>query len=549
MKTRLFTALILAAIIAPASLFAQTPVEKEFKVKQRYLNIPVYDDRPSARLLFTAKGVDTLDVDVWIAQGEPMYWVYKDLTPYMGKKLKLTYFGDPADMDKLFVADTIMGQSTFYKEAKRPQFHFTTIRGWNNDPNGMVYYNGEYHLYYQHNPYKRYWGNMHWGHAVSRDLVHWEEFDDVLFPDNLGTMFSGSAVVDKNNTSGWGKKGVAPIVYAYTAHAQWQTQCMAYSLDGGRTLVKYENNPVVNSHEAAGSHETRDPRLLWYGGEDGHWVMVLFEKDGNSIYTSNDLKNWTYKSHVPGFDECPDLFCLPVDGNPANKKWVTLGAAGIYMIGDFDGERFTPEAGRYQYMTGVPYAAQTFSDTPDGRCIQIAWGRVSHAGMPFNSQMQLPTELTLRTTRHGVRLASNPIKEVESLLRRQFTAPGVMNADDVNKVLAKFTDPDQGLHIKATVKLDASCWVAFKMNGKEFFEYSPSFGLFNGAFYSTEDITGLSFPIEFYIDRTGVEVFVDNGLYSWSGQLNCASDSRLFSFEGWAATLYEVVIDTVESIW
>ncbi|MBQ9584264.1 MAG: glycoside hydrolase family 32 protein [Bacteroidales bacterium] len=550
MKTRLFVTILLATLTAPVSLFAQEPVQKEFKVKQRYLNIPVYDDRPSKVLTFSAKGIDPLDVDVCIAQGEPDYWVYKDLTPYMGKKLKLTYEGDKADLDKLFVADTIVGQSTFYKEANRPQFHFTTRRGWNNDPNGMVYYNGEYHLYYQHNPYKRYWGNMHWGHAVSRDLVHWEELGDVLFPDNLGAMFSGSAVVDKNNTSGWGTKECpSPIVYAYTAHAEWQTQCMAYSLDGGRTLVKYEANPVVNSHVAAGSHETRDPRLLWYGGEDGHWVMVLFEKDGNSFYTSDDLKNWTYKSHIAGFDECPDLFCLPVDGDKNNMKWVTLGAAGLYMVGDFDGKTFTPISGRHQYTTGDFYAAQTFTNTPDGRCIQIGWGRISHPGMPFNSQMQLPTELTLRTTRDGIRLASNPVKEVEQLLHRQYTAPGILNVDDANKVLARFTDPGQGLHIKAKLKMDAACYTALKMNGKECFTYSPSYGLFNDAFYSTEDITGLSFPIEIFIDRTGVEIFIDNGLYSWSRQLVCDKPARLFEFEGWALNIYDFVIDTVDSIW
>ena len=316
-----------------------------------------------------------------------------------------------------------------------------------------------------------------------------------------------------------------------------------------RTLIKYKGNPVVDSHEAARSHETRDPRLLWYGGKDGHWVMALFERDGNSFYTSDDLKTWTYQSHLPGFDECPDLFCLPVDGDKNNVKWVTLGAAGVYMIGDFDGKTFTPESGRHQYTAGSFYAAQTFSNTPDGRCIQIGWGRISHPGMAFNSQMQLPTELTLRTTRDGIRLASNPVLEVKTLLDRKFTADKAMSVEDVNKALVQFTDPDQGLHIKATVKLDAACYTAFKMNDKPFFEYNPSFGLFNDRFYSTEDIYGLEFPIEIFIDRTGVEIFIDNGLFSWSDQLYCDSDSRLFTFEGWAATINNMVIDTVNSIW
>ena len=545
MKKTIFA--LLCLLIASSALLAQS--ERQFKVDKRYLNIPVNDDRESLSLTFSAKGVEPLDVNVWIAAGEPMYWVFKDLTPYMGKTLTLKYEGDAADLDKLCLADTIMGQSTIYKEKYRPQFHFTTRRGWNNDPNGMVYYDGEYHLYYQHNPYSRHWGNMHWGHAVSRDLVHWEEFDDVLFPDEMGTMFSGSGVVDENNTSGFGTRKNPPLVFAYTTHGEWQKQNIAYSLDHGRTLIKYKGNPVVDSHEAARSHETRDPRLLWYGGKDGHWVMALFERDGNSFYTSDDLKTWTYQSHLPGFDECPDLFCLPVDGDKNNVKWVTLGAAGVYMIGDFDGKTFTPESGRHQYTAGSFYAAQTFSNTPDGRCIQIGWGRISHPGMAFNSQMQLPTELTLRTTRDGIRLASNPVLEVKTLLDRKFTADKAMSVEDVNKALVQFTDPDQGLHIKATVKLDAACYTAFKMNDKPFFEYNPSFGLFNDRFYSTEDIYGLEFPIEIFIDRTGVEIFIDNGLFSWSDQLYCDSDSRLFTFEGWAATINNMVIDTVNSIW
>lgn len=539
---------ILCLLMAGGAVFAQE-AQREIKVNQRYLNIPVYDDRDSKVLKFTAKDVEPLDVDVCIAPGEPTYWVFKDMTPYMGKTVKLTYEGDASDLDKLFMADTIVGQSNFYKEAFRPQFHFSTLRGWTNDPNGLVYYDGEYHLYYQHNPYKRYWGNMHWGHAVSRDLVHWEELGDVLFPDEMGTMFSGSAVVDENNTSGFGTKKNPPIVYAYTTHGQWQKQNIAYSLDHGRTLIKFKGNPVVDSHEAARSHETRDPRLLWYGGKDGHWVMVLFERDGNSFYTSDDLKTWTYQSHLPGFDECPDLFCLPVDGDKNNMKWVTLGAAGVYMIGDFDGKKFTPESGRHQYTSGAFYAAQTVSNTPDGRCIQIGWGRISHPGMPFNSQMQLPTELTLRTTRDGIRLASNPVLEVKALLDRKFTADKAMSVEEVNKALAQFTDPNQGLHIKATVKLDAACYTAIKMNDKPFVDYNPSFGLFNDHFYSTEDTYGLEFPIEIYIDKTGVEVFIDNGLYSWSAQLCTNSNSRLLTFEGWAATIQNLVIDTVDSIW
>ena len=545
---KLVLSFFLLALCASSVVFAQEPAQREFKVKQRYLNIPVYDSRPSKELLFTAKGADTLSVDVWIAPGEPEYWVYKDLTPYMGKKLKLTYNGDPADLDKLVVADTIMGQSSFYKEKMRPQFHFTTLRGWTNDPNGLVYYDGEYHLYYQHNPYNRHWGNMHWGHAVSRDLIHWEELGDVLYPDNMGTMFSGSAVVDPKNTSGFGTAKNPPIVYAYTTHGQWQKQNIAYSLDHGRTLIKYKGNPVVDSHEFAQSHETRDPRLLWYGGEDGHWVMALFERDGNSFYTSDDLKHWTYQSHITGFDECPDLFCLPVDGDKNNMKWVTLGAAGTYMIGDFDGYKFIPEAGKFNYTVGAFYAAQTVSDTPDGRCIQIGWGRVSHPGMPFNSQMCLPTELTLRTTKDGVRLNSFPVEEVKRLLHRQYTSDHIMSGAEANAVLAKFSDPDLLLHLRVTYKMKTAGGSYFSMNGRPIVDVSASFDLMNGRFYSPQNFGGLEYQFDLYMDRTSVEVFMEGGLYNWVTEMVCDRDSRKFEFGG-ELEVSELIIDTIDSIW
>jgi len=539
---------LLCMLLSGSALFAQNAAQREIKVNQRYLNIPVYDDRPSKVLTFSAKGVEPLEVDVWIAQGEPEYWVFKDLTPYMGKTLKLTYEGDAADLDKLFVADTIVGQSNFYKEAMRPQFHFTTLRGWTNDPNGMVYSDGEYHLYYQHNPYNRHWGNMHWGHAVSRDLVHWEELGDVLFPDEMGTMFSGSAVVDVNNTSGFGSKKNPPIVYAYTTHGQWQKQNIAYSTDRGRTLIKYKGNPVVDSHEFARSHETRDPRLLWYGGKDGHWVMALFERDGNSIYTSDDLKTWTYQSHITGFDECPDLFCLPVDGDKNNMKWVTLGAAGTYMIGDFDGYKFTPEAGKFNYTVGGFYAAQTFSNTPDGRCIQIGWGRIGHPGMPFNSQMCLPTELTLRTTKDGVRLNSFPVLEVKTLLNRKYTSEKEMTAAEANAALKQFSDPKQCLHIRAKYRMLNASGSNFCMNDKPIVDVSASFDLLNGRFYSPQKFGQLEYEFDLYLDRTSVEVFMEGGLYNWCAEVVCNAPERKFEFGG-EVVVTELIVDTIDSIW
>ena len=229
----LFLFLLLAACTAQAA-------QRTLKVRARYLNIPVSDRTERGRLSFHALGVDDLTVLVRLAEGEPDYWVFKDLTPYRGQTLTLTYEGSDAALGRLFVADTIMGQATMYREPQRPQFHFTPPLGWNNDPNGLSCRNGEWHMFYQHNPFGITWGNMHWGHAVSKDLVHWNDQGDALAPDDAGPMFSGSAVTDAADTAGFGK---GAHVLVYTAAGKPHTQRVAWSLDG-RNYAKWPKAAV-----------------------------------------------------------------------------------------------------------------------------------------------------------------------------------------------------------------------------------------------------------------------------------------------------------------
>ncbi|MCD7936876.1 MAG: DUF4980 domain-containing protein, partial [Tannerellaceae bacterium] len=397
--------------------FSVSAEEIDVKINKKYLNLPVSHKVERNNMRFTINEKDERKFVIRLADKEPDYWVFCDMTQLQGKTIRISYEGDPAGLKHIYQADTFAGQDSLYKETNRPQFHFTTRRGWINDPNGLVYYDGEYHLFYQHNPYEMEWENMHWGHAVSKNLIHWEELPEALYPDQWGTMFSGSAVIDYKNTSGFGEKGNPAMVSIYTAaQPDRQTQCIAYSLDKGRTWTKYEGNPVIDSKEKWNSVDTRDPKVFWYT-PSGHWVMILNERDGHSIYTSDNLKDWVYQSHITGFWECPELFELPVDGDTNNTRWVMYGASGTYMLGSFDGKTFTPEAGKYYYTTGSMYAAQTYTNIPenDGRRIQIGWARLGHNGMPFNGMMTLPTELTLKTTKDGIRMVSKPIREAEIL--------------------------------------------------------------------------------------------------------------------------------------
>ncbi len=403
--------------------------------QNRYLNLPIRNDAPVRRLTLTVDGEVVRDFEAALTDKEPDFWVFVDLTPWMNRPISLSVDRLPMDglaLTKVEQADELRGSEPLYAETLRPRFHFSSRRGWLNDPNGLVYADGEYHLYYQHNPFGWWSRNMHWGHAVSPDLVHWTELPTALPPHQFGDwVWSGSAVVDPMNTSCWKTGAADVIVAAFTSTARGE--CIAWSADRGRTFTEYEGNPVVTHSQGEG----RDPRLFWFGPHrnthDGHWVMAVYSEDrqapepdrrGVAFYTSHDLKRWTYRSRIGGFYECPDIFELPVDGGSGGSKWVLTAANSRYLLGQFDGLTFTPDEPRVMLPGNWSdrfYAAQTFSATPDGRRIQIGWGRIDTPGMPFNQMMSFPCELTLRTTTAGVRLFSWPVKEIASLYDRTWT--------------------------------------------------------------------------------------------------------------------------------
>ncbi|WP_338787132.1 glycoside hydrolase family 32 protein [Metabacillus sp. FJAT-53654] len=331
-----------------------------------------------------------------------------------------------------------------YKEQYRPQFHFTPEEKWMNDPNGMVFFNGEYHLFYQHHPFGTTWGPMHWGHAVSKDLIHWEHLPIALFPDEHGTIFSGSAIVDWNNTSGFfdDQPGLVAI---YTSADNYpdsdrprQRQSLAYSKDNGRTWVKYEGNPVLSDVNIT---DYRDPKVFWHH-DTNKWVMVLATEQSVTIYTSPNLVDWEYASEFgnkagshDGVWECPDLFQLPIDNDESNQKWAMLvsigdnpefkeGSRTQYFIGQFDGTTFVNDNNDdtifWLDYGRDNYAGVTWSDSPDERRIYIGWmSNWRYANqVPTNewrSAMTLPRELTMTSTEEGVRLVQKPVSEMNKI--------------------------------------------------------------------------------------------------------------------------------------
>lgn len=540
--------MIVSLTMACSALFAQG-VKKEMPITKKYLNFPVEHAQERQRMTMKIPGADERSFVIRLSDGKPDYWVFSDVSAFLGKTIEIDYPQNVNGWELIYQSDEINGADSLYREANRPQFHFSTRRGWINDPNGLVYYDGEYHLFYQHNPYERNWENMHWGHAVSKDLIHWNELSDALYPDKQGTMFSGTAVVDYKNTSGFktGKEDV--IVAAYTADSpDNEVQCVAFSNDRGRTFTKFEGNPVIDTKAKWGTKNLRDPKLFWHE-KSGKWVMVLFEKTGMSFFNSDNLKDWTFQSHISGFWECPELFELPVDGNPSVTKWVLYGAAGTYLLGSFDGKTFTPETDKLRYFSGKMYAAQTFNNIPeeDGRRIQIGWGQIDQRGMPFNGMMMFPTEFSLRTTREGVRLFSEPIAEIETLHQKSYKWENLTGAEANEKLKEVKGDIFQ---IKMKIKLLDRTSFGLNFKGNSILHYDMNWNTLNGEFYGGDQIDQLTFYYELLVDRTSVELFADHGKFSLIAQLQAAKNTNGFEFGDWAnIQVEELEVYELKSIW
>lgn len=352
----------------------------------KYLLLPIQEEKDEAQVLLDTGSKDDTWMDVRLAQNGSDYYVPFALGK--GKTATVKILGlkkDALALNLLKLSDTFDTTNTDYY---RPSYHFTPLYGWMNDPNGMVYKDGEYHLYFQYNPYGSKWGNMHWGHAVSKDLVHWEHLDPAIARDPVGHIFSGSSVVDKKNTAGFGKNAIIAI---YTNHSvnHGEVQCIAYSNDNGRTFTKYEGNPVLTPFD--GLKDFRDPKVFWY--EKGKcWYMIVSADKETRFYKSKNLKKWDYVSafgkglgQQPCQYECPDFFQLPVNGDKKKMKWVMTmninpgcwfgGSATEYFVGDFDGKKFTcPDADEVKWLDWGKdhYATVTFSNTGD-RVLGITW--------------------------------------------------------------------------------------------------------------------------------------------------------------------------------
>lgn len=429
----------------------------------------------------------------------------------------------------------------------RPRYHFTPPQNFVNDPNGLVFYDGEYHLFYQHNPFGTTWGHMSWGHAVGQDLIHWEHLPVALAEEDSLMMFSGSAVVDWQNTSGFGVDGQPPLVAIYTGHTEpEQNQNIAYSTDRGRTWTKFEGNPVI----AIAARDFRDPKVFWHDAS-AQWIMVTVISDQHKVRFdgSPDLKKWTYLSEfgpagaIDGQWECPDLFPLSVEGEPDLKKWVLKvdalrGTGAQYFVGEFDGTRFvhegpTDEILRVDHGEDF-YAAQSWNEEPHGRRIWIGWMNNWHYGneiptSPWRGLFSIPREIRLQKIAGGYRLIQQPIEEFEQLRKPLFqiadTDIGHVNAklSDLKLPIAQEIDVQFTLQsasefgLKLHMGQNENTLIGYDSESEELFvdrRYSGDHSFsdrFAGIHRAALPLTEGKISLHIFLDSCSVEVFGNEG--------------------------------------
>ncbi|MGV3557890.1 glycoside hydrolase family 32 protein [Larkinella arboricola] len=490
-----------------------------------------------------------------------------------------------------FHAVSGLAQDTAYSQPYRPQYHFSPRINWTNDPNGLVYHDGEYHLFYQYNPKGIRWGHMTWGHAVSPDLFHWKELPPAIAEDEKGMIFSGSCVVDTKNTSGFGKNGVVPMVAIYTNHRETnQSQHIAYSLDKGRTWTKYEGNPVIDLNQK----DFRDPSVFWHE-PSRRWIMsvVLPTEKKALFYSSTNLKQWNKTGEFASADtpgniwECPALLEIPVVGSKRSKwlLFISIGAgtpaggSGMqYYIGDFDGKAFRSDfkQGDVRFVDYGKdyYAAITYNNTP--RKISLGWlNNWQYANdiptNPFRGAMTLPRELKIVRGKNGYELRQQVVKEIRPLTSDSFQWRG-MDTRELNRSLdsnrikgetyvltleAEATGAAVGdLGVKVRKGTGEETVIGYNAARQEVYVDRTRSGKtdfkkeFPGRFSAPlkrEDLANGRINMQIFVDRSSVEVFVNDGLVTLTNLIFPKPDSQGFEFfgDGFRA----VTIRNIESVW
>ena len=524
-------------------------------VSEQYLLLPIQENAPESKIgIIKNNKQEGTYMNVRLARERVDYYFPLSLSAYKGQHISIDIQGLPESSlcwKELKMSDSF---DMTNKEKFRPVYHHTPAYGWMNDPNGMFYKDGVYHLYFQHNPYGSTWGNLSWGHSTSTDLVNWKFEGDPVMPDAWGMIFSGSSVVDHDNTAGFGE-GAVIAFYTSAKPSPWgdvQMQSMAYSLDNGKTFTKYEHNPILTSTE----RDFRDPKVFWYA-PGKHWVMMLAVGQHMEIYSSVNLKEWKKESEFGamqgahgGVWECPDLVEVQIEGTK-QKKWVLIcnlnpggpfgGSAAQYFVGSFDGKVFvneSPTQTKWMDWGKDHYATVTFSNAPDGRCIALGWmSNWQYANnvptLQYRSANTIARDLTLYRSGEELYLKSTPSAEIKKARTDKVSVPS-FRVSGPYEVKSLLPSNEGAYEIEMTLKNAGASKIVFSLlndNGEKVTMYydvlRKQFAMDrseSGEVSFSKDFPALTVaPVEdtkgdirlrLFVDRSSVEAFGEDGKFA-----------------------------------
>lgn len=522
-------------------------------VTEDYLLLPIQDDAPEGKICVVKDNEQkgTL-MNVRLARERVDSYVPFALSAYKGQHISIEIQGVPETALCWKELNLSGSFDMANKESFRPVYHHTPAYGWMNDPNGMFYKDGVYHLYFQYNPYGSVWGNMHWGHSTSTDLMHWKFEGCAIVPDAWGAIFSGSCVVDHENTAGFGKEAVVAF-YTSAKSTPWgdiQMQSMAYSLDNGKTFTKYEGNPILTSSEK----DFRDPKVFWYA-PGKHWVMILAVGQHMEIYSSVNLKEWKKESEFGamqgahgGVWECPDLVEIPVEGT-REKKWVLIcnlnpggpfgGSAAQYFVGSFDGKKFvneSPTQTKWMDWGKDNYATVTWNNAPDGRCIALGWmSNWQYANnvptRQYRSANTLARDLTLYREGQELYLKSTPSVEVKKARGKKVSIPS-FKVSEKHEMVNLFEEKQGAYEVEIVIQNAGASKIAFSLLNDKGEKVSMYYDLNRKQFVMDRSESGKvdfskDFPavtvapvnvdkeltLRLFVDRSSIEAFGEDGKF------------------------------------
>ena len=521
---------------------------------KKFLLLPVQENAPEGKVNIIINNELQLEqnINVRLAREKVDYYVPLDLSAYQGKTISIDVAGMPSSSlcwKEIKLSDTFDFSN---REIYRPVYHHTPAYGWMNDPNGMFYKDGVYHLYFQYNPYGSMWANMTWGHSTSRDLIHWTYEGTSIVPDAWGAIFSGSCVVDHENTAGFGK-GAVVAFYTSAKSTPWgdvQSQSMAYSLDNGKTFTKYEGNPILTSSE----RDFRDPKVFWYA-PGKHWVMMLAVGQHMEIYSSVNLKDWKKESEFGamqgahgGVWECPDLVEIPVEGT-RQKKWVLIcnlnpggpfgGSAAQYFVGSFDGKTFvneSPTLTKWMDWGKDNYATVTWNNAPDGRCVALGWmSNWQYANnvptRQYRSANTIARDLTLYRVGEELYLKSTPSPEIKKA-RGEKVSKLSFNVAGEYEVASLLDDNKGAYEVELVIRNQGASKIAFCLLNEKGEKVSMHYDLARRQFVMDRSESGTvdfskDFPavtvapadtdkeltLRLFVDRSSIEAFGEDGKF------------------------------------